>query len=99
MPAIFLNRRERKPQPLPSYTKSHIQRYPHTDNALSLYLGTTFEEFLSRPCIDKSALSNSFETEAAILLPILNKRKAYPPSLEESGHLPISPSPKAQSEH
>lgn len=64
-------------------------------------LGTTFEEFLSRPCIDKSALSNSFETEAAILLPILNKRKAYPPSLEEKsrGHLPISPSPKAQSEH
>lgn len=35
----------------------------------------TFEEFLSRPCIDKSAFSNSFEAEAAILLPILNKRK------------------------
>lgn len=45
---------------------------------------TTFEEFLSRPCIDKSAFSNSFEAEA--LLPILNKRKKRgPPSLVEEG--------------
>lgn len=41
MPAIFLNRIERKPQPLPSYTKSHIQRYPHTDNECPIPLGTT----------------------------------------------------------
>lgn len=49
-------------------------------------LNTTFEEFLSRPFIDKSAFSNSFEAEAAVLLPILNKQKKekpYPPSLEE----------------
>jgi hypothetical protein len=62
---------------------------------------TTLEEFISRPCSDKSAFSNSFEAEAAILLPILNKRKKSPTRLHwlSKGHLPISPSPKAQSEH
>src|ERR1044072_9779486 len=34
--ACYLPKQDRKPQPLPSYTKSHIQIYPHTDNALSL---------------------------------------------------------------
>jgi hypothetical protein len=62
---------------------------------------TTFEEFLSRPCSDKSAFSISFEDEAAILLPILNNGKKIPTRLHwlSKGHLPISLSPKAQSEH
>ena len=48
---------------------------PFVANTGPIPLGTTFEEFLSRPCIELSAFSNSFDAEAAILLPILNKRK------------------------
>jgi hypothetical protein len=61
----------------------------------------TLEEFMSRPYSDKSAFSNSFEAEAAILLPILNKIKKSPTRLHwlSKGHLPISHSPKVQLEH
>lgn len=54
---------------------------------------------LSRPSIDKSAFSKSFEAEA-----LANpKQKKSPTPLhwhwKSKGHLPISPSPKAKSEH
>ena len=43
--------------------------------------GNPFKKIISRPYSDREAFSNSFEAEATIILPVLNKRKKIPTHL------------------